>query len=188
MVGPVGIITSVEDVGIPPHQLLATFQSVLVVPNQVPAVHELPDTFRIPVAVDPKYCKFLLVAVDAVLPHEPEGCPIPPRVRVPAEDVNVPRLAITPKAIDKFEVMVVPVPNVFVPLLDKIKLLKVVVTAPPIDCDIPFKFTVLVFAVNVPLFVQLPLTVNKLDPVIVNEAPLLIVIFRLNPPAAPMIG
>lgn len=183
-----GIITSVDDVGIPPHQLLATFQSVLVVPNQVPAVHELPDTFRIPVAVDPKYCKFLLVAVDAVLPHEPDGCPIPPSVSVPAEDVNVPRLAVTPKASDKFEVMVVPIPNVFVPLLDKFKLLKVVLTEPPIDCDIPLKFSVLVFEINVPLFPQLPFIVSKLDPMIFNDAPLLIVRFLLNPPAAPMTG
>ena len=33
---PAGIITSVVDVGTTPHQLLAVFQSVLVVPSQVP--------------------------------------------------------------------------------------------------------------------------------------------------------
>lgn len=52
-------MTSVVAVGIPPHQFVDTFQSVLVIPNQVPAVHELPVTFNIPVAVEPKYCKFL---------------------------------------------------------------------------------------------------------------------------------
>ena len=36
---PDGITTSVVAPGIPPHQLVAVFQSVLVVPCQLPAVH-----------------------------------------------------------------------------------------------------------------------------------------------------
>jgi hypothetical protein len=46
---PEGIITLVAAVGIPPHQFEALFQSVLVVPSHVPAVHELVLTFTIPV-------------------------------------------------------------------------------------------------------------------------------------------
>lgn len=100
----------------------------------------------------------------------------------------MPRFALTPLEMDKFALIVVPIPNVFVPVLDKIKLLKVVVTEPPMDCVIPLKLTMLVFAVNVPLFDQLPLIVREFDPVIVSEAPELIVRFRLNPPDAPITG
>ena len=48
---PEGMVTFVEAVGIPPHQLDAVFQSVFVVPYHVPDTQE---TVKIPVAVDPK--------------------------------------------------------------------------------------------------------------------------------------
>lgn len=108
-------MTSVDAVGTPPHQLPAKFQSVLVVPNHVPAVQEPVPTFNIPVAVEPKYCKFLKVAEEAVLPHEPAGCPSPPSVSVAAEEVNVPRLATAVLLIVILFVIVVALLNVFVP-------------------------------------------------------------------------
>ena len=47
---PVGITTLVEAVGmVPPHQLEAVPQSVLVPPSQVPAVQDEPPTVTIPV-------------------------------------------------------------------------------------------------------------------------------------------
>ena len=50
---PDGMVTSVEAIGMPPHQLATVFQSVLDAPLQVPAVHPV-ATFTIPVAVDKK--------------------------------------------------------------------------------------------------------------------------------------
>ena len=55
----------------------------------------------------------------------------------------------------------------------------------------PLKFTVLVFLLKVPLLVQLPLTVNVFEPVIVNEAPVRIVILLQTAAAgvgAPIMG
>jgi len=46
---PDGMVTFVVAVGIPPHQLEALFQSVLVVPSQVPGLHEVELTLTIPV-------------------------------------------------------------------------------------------------------------------------------------------
>ncbi len=69
------------------------------------------------------------------------------------------------------------------------------VTLPKVDvpaiktCATPeLKSTVLVAPVNVPLFVQLPLTPKVFVPVIVRVAPLLIVILLHTAPAAPIVG
>lgn len=123
-----------------------------------------------------------------MLPHEPEGSPIPPSISEFAKDVKFPRLMVTPVAMDRFALMVIVVAKVFVPLFERTKLLKRVETDPPTDCVVPLKVTVLVFAVNVPLFDQFPLTVKVFDPVMVKDAPLLMVRLRLNPPAEPMTG
>jgi len=55
-------------------------------------------------------------------------------------------------------------------------------------CVVPLKMTVLVFLVNVPLFVQFPLTVRVLDPVIINVELELMVILLQSPPAVPIVG
>ena len=54
----------------------------------------------------------------------------------------------------------------------------------------PLNVTVLAFAVKVPLFVQLPLTVKLYEPPIdiANVAPELIVMLLQTPPAEPMLG
>ena len=51
---PALMITLVDEPGTPPHQLDGSFQSVLVVPSHVPAVHVLVLTVIIPEEVVPK--------------------------------------------------------------------------------------------------------------------------------------
>ena len=78
---PLGITTSVVAVGIPPHQLDAVFQSVLVTPIQFPGVHVVVVIFTIP-EVPAKKVLFLFVADELVLPQEPEDVTKLPRVSV----------------------------------------------------------------------------------------------------------
>ena len=76
--------------------------------------------------------------------------------------------------------------NVTTPELDMVRLLKVVLL-PLIVCVVPLKFTVLEFAVNDPLFNQLPLTVRALLSVMARVAPELMVRL-LQTAAAPITG
>ena len=122
----------VAEVGIPPHQLVAVFQSVLINPIQVPIVQDAVPTFKIPVAVAKK-AGLMKVALDVVPPKDPFGWFAPPSVRVLAEEVKVPRLASTPLLIDIFDAIVVAIPKVFVPELESTKLLNVVTDVPPMD-------------------------------------------------------
>lgn len=72
LVPEAGITTAVEAVGtVPLHQLVVTFQSVEVVPSQVPAVH--PELiFIIPVLLGvTNQVSFLFVAAELLLPHDP---------------------------------------------------------------------------------------------------------------------
>lgn len=103
----------------------------------------------------------------------------PPRVNVPvpvivdAVDplykttlVGVPKLledksSVAPALTVKAALTVVVAAIVVVPLLLMVRLLKAVELEPPMDCVVPLKVTVLVLAVNVPLFDQLPETVNE---------------------------
>ena len=62
---------------------------------------------------------------------------------------------MAPEFIERFPLMVLAAPNVFVPP-DKTKLLNAVVELPPMDWVVPSKVTVLVEAVKVPLLDQLP--------------------------------
>lgn len=86
----------------------------------VGAVQELEVTLIMPVDAAVKKVLFLYVAADAVLPNEPRLLPLPPKESVLAEDVNEPRLATTPVAIDKAPLTIMAAPNVFVPLPDKV--------------------------------------------------------------------
>lgn len=107
--------TSVVLVGIPLHQLLGSFQSVLVVPSQVPAVQPV-LTLIMPVFAATNHVSFLFVANEPVLPHEPVVWLTPPRVKVVA--VDVPPLANNPFAvplIDKLLLMPVPLEIVLLP-------------------------------------------------------------------------
>jgi len=63
------------------------FQSLLVVPNQVPADAHPVVTFNNPEAVVPKYVASLLVADDTVLPHEPNAASVVPNVKLLALEV-----------------------------------------------------------------------------------------------------
>jgi hypothetical protein len=68
-------------------------------------LHVVEETFIIPV-VTAKYVSFLWVAPDPVLPQDPDAVPLPPIVKVPAECVNVRRLAKEPAVIEKLLLMV----------------------------------------------------------------------------------
>ena len=77
--------------------------------------------------------------------------------------------------------------RVLTPDVERVRLLKVV--ALPLNVDVvPLKVTVLVLAVNVPLFVQLPLTARVFDPVIVSDAPEAMEILLHTAPVVPMEG
>ena len=77
--------------------------------------------------------------------------------------------------------------KVLTPAVERVRLLKVV--TPPLKVgDVPLKVTVLVFAVNVPLFVQLPLMARAFDPVIVSDAPEEMEILLHTAPEVPMEG
>ena len=77
--------------------------------------------------------------------------------------------------------------NVLTPEVERVRLLKVV--TPPLKVgDVPLKVTVLVFAVNVPLFVQLPLMARAFDPVIVSDAPEEMEILLHTAPVVPIEG
>ena len=108
-----------------------------------------------------------MVAPDVVPPKDPLDWLIPPSVRVLADEVKLPRLATTPLLIDRFAATVVAIPNVFVPLLENIKLLKVVTDVPPIVCVVPLKLIVLpVFVKVVPLFIQSTAILCVKDPAV----------------------
>ena len=67
----VGITTVVVEVGIePPHQLVPTFQSVLVVPNHVPTMQPV-FTLIMPVFAATNHVSSLWVAEEPKLPQEP---------------------------------------------------------------------------------------------------------------------
>ena len=159
---PLGITTSVDAVGIPPHQLDAVFQSVLVKPTQLPAVHEAVATFTIPV-VGAKKVLFWFVAGALVLPHEPKDVVKPPRVSVLALWVNAPKFATADVAIVKFPVVIIADPNVTAPKV----LLTVTAPAevkPEILCAAEPEIVtppVVPLTVPLPLFVRFPFNVNK---------------------------
>jgi len=95
-----------------------------------------------------------------------------------ADEVNVPRFAIIPMAMEMFPLTVMAIPKVFVPELENVRLLKVVELVPPMDWVVPLKFIVLPVEVKVPpLFVQLPPTLCVNAPV-VKPVPLP----RITPP------
>ena len=81
-----GMYTSVEAVGIPPHQLDAVFQSLLVVPVQVPPPVVQTDrvTFCVNVFVQ------LVVGLVMVIPVICRICPLFAAVRVGVEKLDVP--------------------------------------------------------------------------------------------------
>src|SRR5579862_3633900 len=110
---------------------------------------------------------------------------VPLPVNAPATMLNV-FMSIVPELRLK-----VPLPVVFNPIWvvpdDIVTLLKVA-EVPPMDCVVPAKITVLEFEVNVPLFVQFPLTVKEFEALIVNVALALIVILLQMAPAAPIVG
>ena len=77
LVPEAGITTAVEAVGtVPLHQLVVTFQSALVVPSQVPAVHaETTSKVAAPVLVDPVTIRVLPVPTLVGVTLTPFNCP-----------------------------------------------------------------------------------------------------------------
>ena len=120
---PLGITTSVVAVGIPPHQLDAVFQSVLVTPVQFPVVQVVLVIPTVPV-VAAKKVLFWFVAGELVLPQEPEDVTKLPKVRVLALWVNVPKFAV-PDPMEKLVVTVVALVSVTPKVLLRARLLTV---------------------------------------------------------------
>ena len=130
------INTLVAAVGtMPSHQLEAVAQLVLVAPDQVPVAAQV-ATFNFPVAVAKKV-GLIKVAPEVVPPYCPLSCPVPPKNNLFADEVKVPKLAITLVLIVKSPEIVIAAPvNVFVPLPPYVKLLNVV-PLPGTDCPAP---------------------------------------------------
>ena len=86
--------------------------------------------------------------------------------------VNVPKLAMTPALIVSVPLIVVASPNVLVPELSRMRLLKVVALLPPIVWPAPSSVMVLpVLVIVAPLFVQSPDTECEKLPVL-KDVPL----------------
>ena len=100
----------------PPHQLDAVFQSVLVMPVQEPIVHPV-ATVTIPELAATNHTSFLLVAEEPLDPHVPETWLVPPRSRLFAvEEVPFVSRAFAVPFIDSVPELVMETENVFVPL------------------------------------------------------------------------
>jgi hypothetical protein len=92
------MITSVEEAGTPPHQLEAVFQSVLVVPSQVPVAYTV--TVAEPVWPDPSFTvtvKLLPATVGVTL--APLNTPEVNAADVPVTPAVPPNVTVEPKLV-----------------------------------------------------------------------------------------
>ena len=97
------MITSVEEVGNPPHQLAPLFQLVSAVPNHVPVVQVTADKLNTPVddglAIKWLSSTFAGTGEAVLLPQVPTACTAPLNARLTAVELKDRRSAFAPPEI-----------------------------------------------------------------------------------------